>query len=101
MRKNRSRRPRLTTLKDRDLCSGPGRLCQALGIGRPLNGIDLVENPFLHIEAGKNYGPRCLVRTTRVGVGSALEWAHRPLRWYLRGSEHVSVLAPGGRSRDL
>jgi DNA-3-methyladenine glycosylase len=91
MRENRSRRRRSTPLKDRDLCSGPGRLCEALAIGRDLNDADLTQSPALSIEAGTSYGPRRLVRTTRVGVASALEWAHRPLRWYLKGSEHVSV----------
>ena len=28
--------------RDRDLCSGPGRLCQAFGIDRRLDGSDLV-----------------------------------------------------------
>src|SRR4051812_23184599 len=81
MRENRSQRRRLTTLRDRDLCSGPGRLCQALAIGRELDGADLAQNPALSIESGKSYGPKDLVRTTRVGVAYALEWAHRPLRW--------------------
>jgi DNA-3-methyladenine glycosylase len=91
MRENRSRRARRTTLKDRDLCSGPGRLCEALAIDRALNGEDLVKSQVLHLEAGRSYRAGSLVRTTRVGVASALEWAHRPLRWYLKGSEHVSV----------
>jgi DNA-3-methyladenine glycosylase len=91
MRENRSRRPRLTRLKDRDLCSGPGRLCEALAIGRELNGEDLAQSPALSIEPGASYGPKDLVRTTRVGVAYALEWAHRPLRWYLKRNEHVSV----------
>jgi len=96
MRANRSRRPRLSKLKDRNLCSGPGRLCEALAIGRELNGIDLVTSGTLFIEAGTTYGPKDLVRTTRVGIANALEWTHRPLRWYLRTSEHVSVRAKGG-----
>jgi DNA-3-methyladenine glycosylase len=96
MRTNRTRRPRLTKLKDRELCSGPGRLCEALAIGRELNGIDLVTSGTLFIEAGTIYGPRDLVRTTRVGIAYALEWAHRPLRWYLRESGHVSVRVKAG-----
>ena len=28
---------------DRDLCRGPGRLCQALGIDRTYNGADLTD----------------------------------------------------------
>ena len=98
MRANRARKPRKGALRDQDLCSGPGRLCEALGIRRRLNGIDLAQSPELFIEPGKNYGPRALVRTTRIGIASAQEWATRPLRWYLKGNEHVSVRAPGDRS---
>jgi DNA-3-methyladenine glycosylase len=102
MRENRSRRPRRTKVKDRDLCRGPGRLCEALAIGREFNGADLTQSPALSIESGKSYGPKDLVRTTRVGVAYALEWAHRPLRWYLRGNEHVSVRDPAAEGgRDL
>ncbi len=36
----RSRRPAART--DADLCSGPARLCQALGIGRADDGVDLL-----------------------------------------------------------
>ena len=80
MRANRERRARVTKLKDRDLCSGPGRLCEAMGIRRRLNGVDLVTNPELFIEPGKSYGPGALVRTTRIGIASAQEWVDRPLR---------------------
>lgn len=79
--------------KDRDLCSGPGRLCAALAIGRDLNGENLTTSRRLWIEAGTSYGARELVRTTRVGIASAEEWVDRPLRWYVRGNVHVSVKA--------
>jgi DNA-3-methyladenine glycosylase len=91
MRINRSRRTRRTGLNDRDLCRGPGRLCEALSIDRLLNGADLAQSPTLLIEAGRTYGAKDVIRTTRVGIASALEWAHRPLRWYLRDSNHISV----------
>jgi DNA-3-methyladenine glycosylase len=87
----RTHRPRKTPLKDRDLCSGPGRLCEALGIGRGLNGEDLTTSRRMWIEAGRAYAPRELVRTTRIGISSAEEWVDRPLRWYIRGNVHVSV----------
>jgi DNA-3-methyladenine glycosylase len=78
-------------LKDRDVASGPGRLCQALAIGRELNGEDLTTSPRLWIERGEAFSPRALVRTTRIGISSAEEWVDRPLRWYVRGNVHVSV----------
>jgi DNA-3-methyladenine glycosylase len=91
MRANRSRRTRLHPLKDVDLCRGPGRLCEAMDIGRSLNGSDLVVGRALFIEGSRSRGRKDLVRTTRIGVDNAREWALRPLRWYLRSSPFVSV----------
>jgi DNA-3-methyladenine glycosylase len=80
-------------LKDRELASGPGRLCRAMAIARDLNGEDLTTSPRLWLEPGRTLSPRELVRTTRIGISSAREWADRPLRWYVRGNVHVSVRA--------
>ena len=77
----------------RELTNGPGKLCEAMGIDRSFDGVDLCDeksplfiarNPAL-----KSYlrqrGP--LVTTTRVGIVKA---ATLPLRFYLGGSEFVS-----------
>src|SRR5262245_36149416 len=87
-------------LDDRDLCSGPGKLCQALAIDRSLNGTDLVESDQLSIigDPATRVPRGRLVRSTRIGVESAGSWASRELRWYLAGSPHVSVLAPRVRT---
>jgi DNA-3-methyladenine glycosylase len=66
------------------LCSGPGRLCQALGVTRRHDGLALDEPPFeLHARAGE---PE-LVRDRRVGITRA---ADRPWRYLLAGSRYVS-----------
>jgi DNA-3-methyladenine glycosylase len=86
-----ARRP--AARRDTDLCSGPGKLCQALGIDRAHNGEDLATSERLFIEAapgGAGEGP-AVVNAARVGVDYAQEWAQRPLRWYLADSPHVSV----------
>src|SRR5262249_49911343 len=79
--------------KPRDLTSGPGKLCQAIGIDRGLDGIDLcdakstlfiAENPGVE-GFRKERGP--VVTTTRIGIVKA---ASLPLRFYLEGSEFVS-----------
>lgn len=85
----RERRPRARG--DRDLCSGPGKLCQALGIDRALDGEDLVTSERLFIERARRraYAGRHITVTARIGVAYAEEWAGRPLRFHL-DSAHVS-----------
>lgn len=70
----------------RDLCSGPAKLTQALGIGPELQGHDLREPPLL-LARGELAPPESIVQTTRVGIsrGRELEW-----RYYDRRSDSVS-----------
>ena len=86
-----SRRPK--TKRDRDLCSGPGKLGAAFGIDRSLDGVDLTTSPSLFVERlRRNTVTDSKIKTTtRVGVDYAGEWADAPLRYYLRGNPHVSV----------
>ena len=82
------REARPAAKRDRDLCSGPARLCQALGIGRAQDGVDLVTG------AG-GYGivddgvapPEDPMVTTRIGIRHAAE---DPWRWYVPGNPNVS-----------
>ncbi|MBL0922305.1 MAG: DNA-3-methyladenine glycosylase [Phycisphaerales bacterium] len=90
------RRRRGPQADERSLCAGPGRLCRALAIDRRRNGLDLTQSPWLFIEAGR--AARNPVRTARIGVGYAGEWASAPLRWLVRGDPHVSVGVKGGRN---
>ena len=87
MRARRAGRGR--TVPDTGLCSGPGKLCQALAVDRSLDGVDLVESPDLWLEPGDP--PARVVRAARVGVGEGHRWAVARLRWYDRDSRHVSV----------
>ncbi|MBB6430921.1 DNA-3-methyladenine glycosylase [Algisphaera agarilytica] len=79
--------------KDTDLCSGPGKLGAAFGIDLSHDGVDLVENRSLFVEQLRQRAmPKRLIETTtRVGVDYAEEWAAAPLRFYLKGNQHVSV----------
>lgn len=79
-------------LRDKDLCSGPGKLCQALAIDRALNGVDLVESVELFLEQPRDpVARRDTARTARIGIGSGHSWALKPLRWVVHGSEHLSA----------
>jgi DNA-3-methyladenine glycosylase len=91
-------RRRRSTHEARHLTSGPGKLCQALGIDRTLDGVDLcqtgsplfiAQNPGVH-EFRKRFGP--LVTTKRIGITRA---AHLPLRFLLRHSASVSRAGRG------
>ncbi|HEY7422525.1 MAG TPA: DNA-3-methyladenine glycosylase [Gaiellaceae bacterium] len=68
----------------RALCSGPGKLCQALGITRVLDGLPLDEPPF-ELVAREAEPP--LVVGTRIGITRAVE---QPWRYGLAGSPFLS-----------
>jgi DNA-3-methyladenine glycosylase len=68
---------------------GPGRLTQALGIGRAQNRADLTASS-LAILQGPAPARRSVRRGPRVGVGYAGAWAGRPYRFWVEGSPGVS-----------
>jgi DNA-3-methyladenine glycosylase len=82
------RAARASCRRDRDLCRGPARLCQALGIDRAQDGIDLVGGAggFSIVDDGMP-PPLEPVATTRVGITRA---ADQPWRWYVPDDPHVS-----------
>ncbi len=74
--------------RDRDLCSGPARLCQAFGIDRRLDGIDLVAaTGGLAIVDDGMPPPAEPVVGPRIGIRHAAE---EPWRWYVRDNQNVS-----------
>ncbi|GAB4549156.1 MAG: DNA-3-methyladenine glycosylase [Phycisphaerales bacterium] len=79
-------------VRHRDLCSGPAKLCKALGIDRSLSGVDLCDHPGLCIEEAPAWHDRGwrLANGPRIGVDYAGEWAAKPLRWWVEGNAHVS-----------
>ena len=66
------------------LCSGPGRLCQALGVTRAHDGLPLDEAPF-RLVARASEPP--IVTGPRVGITHA---ADRPWRHAVAGSRFLS-----------
>ena len=84
MRALRSIKPRKHPLKDRDLANGPGKLCQALDIDLGLNGVDLTKSTQLTIRSGRKIPFASFEQTPRVGIPSAGEWTHKPLRWVMK-----------------
>lgn len=91
MRKNRERK------RLEDLCSGPGKLCAAMGIDRECNGEDLCGNR-LYLEDYRSYKPEEIGVSPRINVDYAGEWKDRLLRYYVKGNSCVSKVGKKYRS---
>ncbi len=80
-------RERRGVARDEELCSGPGKLTQALGIWLSLNGTSLVDGPIevLAREPGAS-APRVVIGE-RIGITRAMEL---PWRFCDADSRHVS-----------
>lgn len=71
------------------IANGPGKLCQAMGIDKSLDGRPLWESNLLYIEDGacsRKYG---IASSERVGISSGKDLL---LRYFLEGSPYVSRL---------
>ncbi|QCI99742.1 DNA-3-methyladenine glycosylase [Agrobacterium larrymoorei] len=68
----------------RSLCSGPGKLCQALGITGEADGISLLEAPILLRRAARE---AAIVAGPRIGISKAMDL---PWRFGLKGSPFLS-----------
>jgi len=79
MRSRRGDRP------ERELCSGPGKLTEALGVGLEHDGADLSRAPFLLL--GPDGKPPAVVTGPRIGITKAVD---RPWRFCAAGSPFVS-----------
>lgn len=78
MRERRGDRP------DVDLCSGPGKLTEALGIDLSANESDLTRDPFL-LRPPEH--PPQVVTGPRIGITKAVD---RPWRFCAANSPYVS-----------
>jgi DNA-3-methyladenine glycosylase len=72
-----------------ELCSGPGKLTQALGIGLELNGVSLLDGPIR--VSGKKQDAHQVLTAPRVGITKAVEL---PWRFCAAGSRFVSRPQP-------
>jgi DNA-3-methyladenine glycosylase len=71
-----------------NLCNGPGKLCQAFGIGRQHYGVDLTRGALFLSDAATPPGK--LGRSARIGVDYAEAWADKPWRFFELGNRWVS-----------
>lgn len=72
---------------DRELCSGPGKLTQALGVGLADNGRSLHTGPLRILERGEGWRRPAIVCGPRIGINRAMEL---PWRFCASANGHVS-----------
>lgn len=74
--------------RERDLCSGPAKLCEAFGITGELDGADLVggDRGITIVDDGVP-PPRRPGNSLRIGLSAGAE---HPWRWYVKGNPHLS-----------
>jgi DNA-3-methyladenine glycosylase len=77
----------------RQLCAGPGRLCQALGIDRRQDGASLSGATIRILSPASR--PKRIAAGPRIGVSRAEDW---PLRFCVRGSPWLSRPVSSARS---
>jgi DNA-3-methyladenine glycosylase len=76
------------------LLSGPGNLCRGLGIGRPDDGIDLLD-PTTRVTIDVRPSVPAIAVSTRVGIRAAADWL---LRFSALGDPAVSRPRPAAAS---
>jgi DNA-3-methyladenine glycosylase len=80
------------------LCSGPGKLTEALGVDLSLNGADLLQPPFELSDRSASWGAVEVVASERIGITKA---ADLPWRYSSAGSRYVSRPWPAGAFASL
>lgn len=88
-------RQRRGGVPDRELCSGPGKLCQALGITRDLDGSRMLGSEVV-VRRPDSIEEIAIAATPRIGITKAADW---PLRFHLAGSTWTSRKETGGGLR--
>ncbi|WP_304232112.1 DNA-3-methyladenine glycosylase [Jiulongibacter sediminis] len=73
-------------VKLKDLCSGPGKLVQAMDILKNQNGNKLTSPP-LYLKEGIEVG--AIIETTRIGIGEGKD-EHLPYRFYIKDNKFIS-----------
>jgi DNA-3-methyladenine glycosylase len=79
-------RRRRRGVETKDLCSGPGKLCQALGIDRSLDDTRMARSSVIVRPPMAWEQPQVRV-TPRIGITKAADW---PLRFHVAGSPWIS-----------
>lgn len=79
---------RRRTDKRTNLCSGPGKLCMAFGVGPSEYGADLCSGDGLYVEAGER--PEKIVTSRRIGIDYAVLTRDEPWRFTISNNKYIS-----------
>jgi DNA-3-methyladenine glycosylase len=77
--------------RERDLLSGPGKLCAGMSIDKKLDGEPLDGDRLFLTARDVVLTEEDIAISPRIGVDGAPEAAHWPLRFFIRGNPHVSA----------
>jgi len=77
--------------KFKNLTNGPGKLCRWMKLDKSFDGEDLTKSNRIWLEdrGGKILLPQ-IVKTKRIGIDYAEEWAKKPWRFYIKNSFFIS-----------
>jgi DNA-3-methyladenine glycosylase len=76
-------------MPDKNLTSGPGKLCIAFGIDKTFNGADLLGDK-IWVEDFKTFSTENTTTGRRIGIDYAEEFAEKPWRFWVKNNEFVS-----------
>jgi DNA-3-methyladenine glycosylase len=82
-------RSRRGEMKDKNLTSGPGKLCIAMGIDKSFNGEDLLADR-IWLEEYRKFSETEMAVGPRVGIDYAGEDKDKPWRFWIGGNHYVS-----------
>ena len=86
------------TDKPENLCSGPGKLCSALGITREQSGADLCKNELFILDKPELSKSEIIV-SPRINIDYAEEYRDKLWRYFVKGNKFVSKVPK--RYREL
>ncbi len=79
----------ISKMSDKNLTSGPGKLCIALGIDKTFNNEDLLGDK-VWLEEGKKFSADKISCGKRIGIDYAEEFTEKPWRFWVKNNLYVS-----------
>lgn len=88
----RSKKNPLKPIKEKNLSSGPSKLCQALDVTKEtFNKEDLIISNRLWLSSGDIVEDSQIGVSKRINITGDKTWVNKPLRFFIKYSPYVSV----------